>query len=86
MKWLTVVFKYFPLALQGVVAVEAALKGVPGATKKQIILNAVQAGAAVSEKAPTASVAQIGALIDNVVTTLNESGVFTKSAPTTPVK
>jgi hypothetical protein len=87
MNWLTLILTYLPTVLQGVVAVEAALKGAPGVVKKQVILNAIQAGAATAEKIPQQDVAGIGALIDNVVGTLNASGLFTKTTapPALPV-
>lgn len=79
MNWLSIVLKYLPSVLAGVTAVEAAIKA-PGATKKQIVLGAITAGAAAAEQTPNTEVAAIGALIDNVVGTLNATGVFAKSA------
>ena len=35
MKWMSLVLSYLPLVLQGVVAVERAIAGAPGATKKR---------------------------------------------------
>ena len=45
MKWLSLALSLLPGILNGVVAVEAALKGQPGQTKKGVILAAVGAAA-----------------------------------------
>ena len=79
MKWFTVLLTYMPVVLSGVVAVEGAIKA-PGATKKQIVLGAILAGAQTGEQIPEAHVQAIGGLIDVVVRMLNETGVFTKTA------
>ena len=86
MNWLKIVFTYLPIVIQGVAAVETALHGSPGATKKQVILDAITAGADTASTAPDANVANIGKLIDLVVGTLNTSGVFTHAAAATPAK
>lgn len=69
--------KYFGFVLQGVLAVEAALSGHPGQSKKAAVLSAIQAAAQVGETVPEAHVQVIGALIDSTVTGLNNSGAFT---------
>jgi hypothetical protein len=80
MKWLTLVLTYLPTVLSCVQAVEAVFANSPGAAKKQLVMNAIQAGAASGEKIPEAHVQGISTLIDNVVGTLNASGIFNKSA------
>ena len=84
MSWLKMLLTYFPIVIQGVVAVETAIKGASGASKKQLVLDVITAGAQVTGTAPDPKVAQIGNLIDAVVTSLNKSGVFTKSATPAP--
>ncbi len=82
MNWLTLVIKYLPFVIQGVMAVEAALKGAPGATKKAVVMAAVQAGAAAGEAVPEAHVAGISKLVDSTVSALNATnfGGFVKPA------
>jgi hypothetical protein len=82
MNWLSLIVKYLPLVLQCVMAVEAALQGTPGATKKQVVLGVIQAGTGAAEQIPQKDVQAIGGLIDTVVGTLNTTGVFTPA--TTP--
>jgi hypothetical protein len=77
MKALLLALKYFPVVLQGVVTVEAALTGAPGATKKAVVMSAIAAGAKVGETAPNEDVQAVSALIDSVVATLNQTGWFT---------
>jgi hypothetical protein len=76
MSWLKLLLQYLPIVLNGVVAVEAAIPTAPGTAKKQVILDAIQAGAGVAATAPTPVVAEVGTLIDTVVGSLNTSGVF----------
>jgi hypothetical protein len=80
MKWLALLVTYLPVVLSGVTSIEVASKGLPGTTKKQIVLDIIQAGADTAEKIPQETVAGIGSLIDAVVGILNKSGVFTKAA------
>ncbi len=61
--------------LQGVIDVEAAIKA-PGATKKQILIGAITAGAKDTEKITDAHIAAVGAVIDASVSALNAAGVF----------
>lgn len=77
----TNILGFFPYVLQGVIAVEQSVKTVPGETKKQLVLSAVQTAAQVGEEIPVPVVQGISALIDNIVTALNNSGVFTHSTP-----
>lgn len=76
MKYLALSFLYFPIVLQGIVAAEQALAGAPGATKKEAVLSAIQAAAAVGEKTPEEHVAVISSVIDTVVGSLNKTGWF----------
>lgn len=88
MKWLKLALTLLPGILQGVIAVESAMKESPGAAKKQVILDAIQAGAKVGAQVPEDNVQTVSTLIDAVVGTLNASGVFTHTpaspASTTP--
>lgn len=85
MKLFAEIFQYFPLVLSGIVAVEQTIGSESGATKKTIVLNSIQAAAKVAENAPAVPVAQISTLIDDVVATLNNSGVFNHGIPPAPV-
>lgn len=84
MKWLKLVLTYLPTVLSTVVAVEGVAKGlnVPGANKKQVVLDIITAGAKGAEAIPEDHVSGIGSLIDAIVGTFNKSGIFTKSTPT----
>ena len=79
MKYLLTVLKYLPYVLQAVVAIEASVTA-PGKTKKQIILDAILAGAKVGETVDQATITIISSLIDTIVTTLNAAGIF-KTTP-----
>jgi hypothetical protein len=79
MKYLLLALQYLPYVLQGVTAVELAVGAGKGQSKKQLVLNAVIAGAKVGETVPEDHVKLIGGLIDSVVSDLNTAGVFGKS-------
>lgn len=79
--------KYTPTVLAGVLAVENAAKSLAGQTKKAIVVSMVQTAAHAAEAVPNATVAAIAALVDQVVTILNASGLFGHAAqPVTPAK
>jgi hypothetical protein len=80
MKTFLSILQFFPYVIGGVVAVEQAAASVPGTTKKQIVLDSVLVAAKLGEQVPVPLVALISALIDQVVTSLNASGVFTHKA------
>jgi predicted AAA+ superfamily ATPase len=84
MKWLSLLFAYLPVVLQGITAVEATIEGATGASKKQVVMDIITNVAAAGEKIPEAHVQQISGLVDVVVGTLNKSGVFTSSTATAP--
>ncbi len=69
-------WKYFPLALRGAVAVEQAIAGSPGATKKEVAVKAILAGAGIAATADESHVAAIGTAVDQAVAILNAVGVF----------
>jgi len=83
MKALLAFLQYLPHILNGVVAVESALGSGNGATKKQIILNAVVAAAQVGEGVPETHVQGISKVIDATVQVLNATGLagFGNPAP-----
>jgi hypothetical protein len=84
-KWLLLLLSYLPTILATVVAVENASSGlnVPGANKKQVVLDIITAGAKGVEQIPNETVAGIGTVIDTVVGAFNKSGIFTtKTTPT----
>lgn len=77
------IMRFFPYVLQAVMAVEAAIGSAPGATKKQVVLSAVDAAAKVGATVDQPTAAAIGATIDAAVTTLNATGIFSHAgAPT----
>jgi len=80
-KWLSLALSLLPGILQGVTAVEAALKGAPGQTKKQTVMAAIGAAAAVGETLPEDHVKLVSALVDQVVGVFNASGVFSHGTP-----
>lgn len=69
-------FQSLPAILQGIYAVNAALGSGNGATKKQIILNAITAGAQAGESIPESHVQAVSTLIDSTVAALNKSGLL----------
>ena len=73
---------YFPYVLQSIVAVEAAAKSLPGASKLQLVLNSIAAVAGVSGQLPNDTVKIISTIATAIVTDLNNSGIFTHAAPT----
>lgn len=79
MKFLTLALGLLPSVLAGVQAVEVALAGQKGATKKAAVMAVVTAVAKAGSVVPEDHVKVISALIDSVVGTLNASGVFAKS-------
>ena len=81
MKYLSLALSLLPGILQGVLAVETALAGAKGETKKQAILTAVDAAAKAGEAIPEQHVQVISGLIDGVVGVFNQSGVFTHATP-----
>ncbi len=80
MSWLIIVWKYLPIVIQAVSAIETALKGAPGETKRQVILDAITAGAKQGETVPESHIAGISLLIDQVVGTLNATNFFSHAA------
>ena len=80
MTWLKLLFMYLPVVISAVTSIEAAFKGTPGETKKQIALDIIKAGATAAEQIPEAHVQQVAGLIDTVVGVLNKSGLFTTTA------
>lgn len=66
---------YLPYIIAGVQAVEKAVGSGNGATKKQLVLNAVQAAAQVSAQVPESHVAGISHLIDATVSSLNATNL-----------
>lgn len=66
---------YLPYIIGGVQAVEKSIGAGNGATKKQLVLNAVQAAVQVSEQIPESHVQGISKLIDATVATLNATNL-----------
>jgi hypothetical protein len=80
MKALLLALQYLPYVLAGVTAVEAALPGQSGLTKKSAVFAAIDAAAKVAGNVPEDHVAVVSNLIDSVVTVMNKSGVFAPKA------
>lgn len=76
MNWIQLVATYLPVVLGGVVAVENTIKNEPGSTKQQVVVDSILAASQVGEQTPNATAAQISALVNVVVGTLNATGVF----------
>jgi hypothetical protein len=72
--------QYAPYVTTAVQAIETSNSGLPGATKKQLVLAAITTAAKVGEAVPEPHVAVISALIDTIVNLLNAAGVFGKPA------
>ncbi len=85
----TTLLGLLPSILQLVLTIEAAFgKTVPGAVKKQIVLNSVGTATKALTGAPAspALVAATGTLIDTTVASLNGVGLLGKPAPTPATK
>jgi hypothetical protein len=79
--------QYFPFVFNGAIAIQSAMPTAPGTTKKQILLSALSAGAAIGETIPEPHVQAVSALIDAVVTALKTTSLFgfAPSVPATDV-
>ncbi len=78
---LTFLLSILPATLSTIVAVENAVKAT-GPTKKNLVLTAIVTAAQLGEQIPQPQVAAISALIDNLVSILNQSGTFKSSQVT----
>lgn len=84
MKTLNNILSLIPAILAAVVAIEQQFgNSVPGSTKKQLILQSIQVGAAIGETADNKTVQGISALVDNTVGFLNSNRLL-GFAPSTP--
>jgi hypothetical protein len=63
MKWIVLLIAYLPVVLQTVTSVEATLKNVSGASKKQVALDIISAAAGAGEQLPEEHVQQISGLV-----------------------
>lgn len=79
LNWLKAIVMYLPSVLHCVMAVEAAIGAGKGKQKKQLVLDAISAGAQEAAKIPEEHVASISKIVDVVVGSLNTSGVFVHS-------
>lgn len=77
----SIVLRYLPLILEGVIAVENVLGAGKGKAKKQLVMNVFDAAAHVGEQSDDKVVAAVSKSVDLVVDTLNQAGVFAKSEP-----
>jgi hypothetical protein len=84
MKTFLSILQFFPYALAAIVGVEQAAAATPGESKKQIVLDSVLVAAKVGEAVPVPVVSMISLLIDQIVTSLNASGIFTHKAVAAP--
>lgn len=76
MKWLQLILGLLPYVLQTVVSVEQVVGAGNGQTKKQLVLDAIDAGAHVGETVPVENVKIVSTLVDSVVGSLNATGFF----------
>lgn len=77
--------EYLPLILQGIVTVEAAMKGAPGQTKASVVLSTIHAAATEAGQVPEPHVQAASVLMTSIVDALNKTGWFThKQQPTLP--
>jgi hypothetical protein len=80
MKTLLLISKYLPVVMGTVAAVEQAVHA-PGATKAQVALDTIQTAAQIAgQTIPEPHVQLIASIINGVVETFNNTGVFKKSA------
>lgn len=77
--------KYAAIALPAVQAAETEIGPGNGETKAQLAIAAVLAVAHAGETVPVEKVQLVSAVVDTIVSTLNATGVFTKSTPVTSV-
>ena len=75
--WIKLIMQFFPVVIQVVTAIEAAIPGAAGAAKKVVAMAAIAP--------PAAQVASVGNLVDTVVTSLNAAGVFSKTSAAPPL-
>lgn len=84
MKILTSIISLLPAILTAIVAIEQQFgNSVPGATKKQLVMQSIQIGAAIGETVDNKTVQGVSALVDNTVSFLNSNRVL-GFAPSTP--
>lgn len=76
MKVFLQILSFFPYVLEGIMAVEKALAGSPGATKKAVVMAAISAGAQVGETVPQPVIEGVSKLVDGTVAALNASGLL----------
>ena len=75
------ILKLLPAIIQAVLAVEQIITDPKsGATKKQMVLDSIDAVAKAGEGVDNKTVAAISALVDNVVVSLNKSGKLKAAA------
>ena len=84
MKIFLMLLNSLPAILQAVLTVQAALPGVPGASKKALFFNVIAAANTVAATIPEKHVQAISELIDGTVKTLNATNMlgFGTSKPT----
>lgn len=84
MKLFLFILQMLPTVLSGVKAIEDHYgSALPGTSKKQLLMDAVQIAAQTGEAIPNGGVQAISTLADKVVGAFNASGVFTKATPKT---
>ncbi len=66
--------KYLPLIMKGIIMAEATMKS--GEGKKAQVIELVKIGAELAGESGNSTAAAAGSLIDSIVGTLNQHGVF----------
>ncbi len=77
-KIIGLVFRYLPVVLEAVIAVERVVGAGKGKEKKALVLTAIEAAANVGVKSDDQVVAAISQEVDLVVDVLNKAGTFKK--------
>jgi hypothetical protein len=76
MNILVVILQILPYILQVVQAIEAALPGQPGAVKKTVLMNALNAATQAGHPISEAEAKAVSGVVDSVVSDLNTLGIF----------
>jgi hypothetical protein len=76
MKWILLALQLIPGILSTVKAVETSIGAGYGKAKKQIVMDAILAGATAAQTIPEEHVQAVSTLVDTTVKVLNNSGIF----------
>ena len=71
-----IALRYVPYILSAIMQVEQAMAGAAGATKKALIMTAVEAASKAGEQVPEQHVQMVSGMIDSLVQALHERQIF----------